>query len=221
MNNESISGSDPLQPSSCRQRWLCIKALLVLLVSCLSFHMHLAQAHEHAAKPQAQQGRHKAPERRAASKPTPHTPPKKEKPKTVRSHAKPATHERKIASHHKMPSSRPSHVQQGKASYYGGTTLNGRLTASGERFNQNELTAAHPSLPFGTRIRVTNLANQRQVVVRVNDRGPFVRGRIIDVSTAAAQRMNMTGQGVAQVRLEVLRGEEVASSRAVQKSPVS
>ncbi|BBG29601.1 septal ring lytic transglycosylase RlpA family protein [Zymobacter palmae] len=218
MNKHSVKAQRPLQQSSYRQRWCGFKALLVLLVSCLSFQMHIAQAHEHAAKPQAQQGRQKSPERRAASKPTPHTPPKKEKPKATPSRTKPAAFERKIAVQHKTS---PSRVQQGKASYYGGAALNGRLTASGERFNQNELTAAHPTLPFGTRIRVTNLSNQRQVVVRVNDRGPFVKGRILDVSTAAAQRMNMTGQGVAQVRVEVLKGEEVASSRTAQKAPVS
>lgn len=221
MNRISAKACASLQPSTYRRQWRGFKTVLVLLVSCLSFPSYLAQAHEHATQPQTQQGRHKTPERRATAKPAPRTPPKKEKPKASSSHTKVAEPQHRNAVHHAALPNKPSHVQQGKASFYGGTALNGRLTASGERFNQNELTAAHPSLPFGTRIRVTNLANQRQVVVRVNDRGPFVKGRILDVSTAAAQRMNMTAQGVAQVRMEVLKGENVASSRTVQKAPLS
>jgi rare lipoprotein A len=86
------------------------------------------------------------------------------------------------------------------ASYY----YEGQKTASGARFNPNGLTAAHRSLPFGTRVRVTNRANGRSVVVTINDRGPFIRGRIIDLSRGAAQAINMTGAGVARVSLEVL-----------------
>ena len=71
-------------------------------------------------------------------------------------------------------------------------------------FNQNALTAAHRSLPFGTRVRVTNLNNERSVVVRINDRGPFVRGRVIDVSRAAAERLDMLRAGVVPVRIEAL-----------------
>ena len=77
-------------------------------------------------------------------------------------------------------------------------------TASGERFDQHALTAAHRSLPFGTRVRVTNLNNERSVVLRINDRGPFVRGRIIDVSRAAAVRLDMLRAGVVPVRVETL-----------------
>ena len=81
--------------------------------------------------------------------------------------------------------------------------LRGELeTASGEKFNANELTAAHPTLPFGTRLRVTNVANGRSVIVRVNDRGPFVRGRAVDVSSSAAERIGMIDQGVAKVKLD-------------------
>lgn len=221
MNKISVKACVSLQPATHRQRWRGFKTVLVLLVSCLSFQSHFAQANEHATKPHAQQGRQKTPERRAPAKPTPHTPPKKERPKAPVSSTKAAKPQHKSVTHHADSPRKPSSVQQGKASFYGGSALNGRLTASGERFDQNELTAAHPSLPFGTRIRVTNLANQRQVVVRVNDRGPFVKGRILDVSTAAAQRMNMTAQGVAQVRMEVLRGENVASARTAQKAPLS
>ena len=94
-------------------------------------------------------------------------------------------------------------TQTGKASYYG-DRHHGNKTASGERFDQHALTAAHRSLPFGTRVRVTNLSNDKSVVVRINDRGPFVRGRIIDVSRAAAERLDMLRAGVVPVRLEPL-----------------
>ena len=86
------------------------------------------------------------------------------------------------------------------ASFYGEDSE----TASGEKFNPNELTAAHPTLPFGTRLRVTNVANGRSVIVRVNDRGPFVRGRTVDVSSSAAERIGMIDQGVAKVKLDVI-----------------
>jgi rare lipoprotein A len=89
----------------------------------------------------------------------------------------------------------------GVASFY----TEGTLTASGERFNTHQLTAAHPTLPFGTRLRVTNLATGRAVTVRVNDRGPFVRGRVVDVSYSAAETLGMLGGGIAKVKLDVLR----------------
>jgi rare lipoprotein A len=93
--------------------------------------------------------------------------------------------------------------ETGKASYYA-QAHHGKRTASGERFDQNALTAAHRTLPFGTRVRVTNLNNERSVVVRINDRGPFVRGRVIDVSRAAAVRLDMLRAGVVPVRVEAL-----------------
>ena len=93
--------------------------------------------------------------------------------------------------------------QVGTASWYG-PGFQGRRTANGERFDQNALTAAHRTLPFGTRVRVTNLNNERSVVVRINDRGPFVRGRVIDVSRAAAVRLDMLRAGVVPVRVEAL-----------------
>jgi rare lipoprotein A len=92
------------------------------------------------------------------------------------------------------------HASSGVASYY----WQGTRTASGERFNPKELTAAHPSLPFGTKVRVTNVSTGKSVTVRVNDRGPFVRGRVIDVSHSAAQSLGMVGQGVAKVKLDVV-----------------
>ena len=91
----------------------------------------------------------------------------------------------------------------GTASYYG-ARHHGKRTASGEPFNQNALTAAHPRLPFGTRLLVTNLSNKKSVVVRVNDRGPYTRGRIIDVSRKAAQQLGMLRSGTAKVRVQGL-----------------
>ena len=95
-------------------------------------------------------------------------------------------------------------VQQGKASYYG-ARHHGRKTASGEPFNKNALTAAHRTLPFGTRVRVTNLNNQQSIVVRINDRGPYAKGRIIDLSEQAAREINMIRAGVAKVKVERLK----------------
>jgi rare lipoprotein A len=94
-------------------------------------------------------------------------------------------------------------IGQGEASYYG-HELAGNRTASGERFNPNGLTAAHRTLPLGTRLRVTNVANGRSVIVRINDRGPFVGRRLIDVSLGAAREINMVRSGKAQVRLELV-----------------
>jgi rare lipoprotein A len=92
---------------------------------------------------------------------------------------------------------------RGIASFYG-YDFAGNRTASGQRFNPEAMTAAHRSLPFGTKVRVTNTRNGRSVVLRINDRGPFIRGRIIDVSTGAARVLGMMGSGVAPVRVEVL-----------------
>lgn len=90
--------------------------------------------------------------------------------------------------------------EEGIASYYA-DRYHGRQTASGERFDQGELTAAHRTLPFGTRVRVIHLGNGRETVVRINDRGPFVRGRIIDVSQRAAEELEMRRAGTAVVRI--------------------
>jgi rare lipoprotein A len=92
-------------------------------------------------------------------------------------------------------------ASHGIASFY----TEGTKTASGEKFNTHELTAAHPTLPFGTRLRVTNVASGQSVTVRVNDRGPYVRSRIVDVSYAAAETLGMVGGGVAKVKLEVVQ----------------
>ncbi|WP_282361769.1 septal ring lytic transglycosylase RlpA family protein [Pseudomonas sp. PS01300] len=93
--------------------------------------------------------------------------------------------------------------QTGTASYYG-SRHHGKRTASGEPFDQHGLTAAHRSLPFGTRVQVTNLANDRRVVVRINDRGPHTRGRLIDLSRAAADQLGMLRSGTARVRVQSL-----------------
>lgn len=89
----------------------------------------------------------------------------------------------------------------GLASYYG-ERFHGRRTASGERHDREAFTCAHPTAPFGTRLRVTDLATGRSVVVRVNDRGPFVKGRVIDLSLAAARSLGIVGRGLARVRVE-------------------
>jgi rare lipoprotein A len=94
-------------------------------------------------------------------------------------------------------------TEQGFASWYG-DQFHGKKTASGETYNMYTMTAAHRYAPFGTQIRVTNLENNRQTVVKINDRGPFVRGRIIDLSKKAAEEIGMIGAGTARVRLEFL-----------------
>jgi len=92
-------------------------------------------------------------------------------------------------------------ASHGVASYY----TEGTKTASGEKFNTLEMTAAHPTLPFGTKLRVTNVASGRSVTVRVNDRGPYVQGRVVDVSYSAADALGMVGKGVAKVKLDVVQ----------------
>jgi rare lipoprotein A len=98
----------------------------------------------------------------------------------------------------------PDYESVGLASYYG-RKFHGRKTANGERFNMHAMTAAHKGLPFGAMVKVTHLRNGRSVTVRINDRGPFVKGRIIDLSYAAAKRLRMISQGIARVRLRVER----------------
>jgi rare lipoprotein A len=93
--------------------------------------------------------------------------------------------------------------QVGTASWYG-SYFHGKETASGEAFNMYDLTAAHPTLPLGTYVKVTNLRNGRTVVVRVNDRGPVVEGRIIDLSYEAARVLHLENQGIQQVRLDLV-----------------
>lgn len=103
------------------------------------------------------------------------------------------------------PPARTGASLTGAASWYG-AKYHGRQTASGERYDMEALTAAHRTLPFGTRIRVTNLGNGRRIVLRVNDRGPFVPGRVLDVSRRAARELGFLEAGLATVRIEVLGG---------------
>lgn len=95
-----------------------------------------------------------------------------------------------------------SQVQSGKASFYA-DKFEGRTTASGERYKHNKLTAAHKTLPFGTKVKVTNTANNQSVEVVINDRGPYVEGRIIDLSKSAAEKLGFVNQGLADVTLQV------------------
>lgn len=97
-----------------------------------------------------------------------------------------------------------SFEQTGMASYYA-REFDGRKTASGERYDMNDFTAAHPALPFGTRVKVTNLSNHQSVVVRVNDRGPHKKNRIIDMSFSAAKKIGLIASGTAKVSLEVVK----------------
>src|SRR5262249_29557651 len=103
------------------------------------------------------------------------------------------------------------HHETGVASFYG-REWQGHRTASGEPVGPNAFTAAHPTLPFGTRIRVTNLENGRHVVVRINDRGPFAHDRVLDLSRAAARKLDFIAAGTARVRIDVLKSRAVAAS---------
>jgi rare lipoprotein A len=107
------------------------------------------------------------------------------------------------------PAPAPSFSQVGVASYYAAKFEN-RKTADGERFKSDGFTAAHRTLPIGTMVRVTNLNNQRSVVVRINDRGPFARHRIIDLSPAAAKALGIRDQGLMRVKIEAL-GRQAAA----------
>lgn len=101
------------------------------------------------------------------------------------------------------PAAPAPYVETGTASWYG-PNHDGKRTASGERFDMNAMTAAHRTLPFGTVVEVTNLENQRSVRVRINDRGPYARNRILDLSAAAARRLGIKTKGTARVRIEVV-----------------
>ncbi len=100
--------------------------------------------------------------------------------------------------------SNAGYVEYGLASYYA-EEFHGRKTASGEIYNMWDFSCAHKKLPFGTELKVTNLENNKSILVRVNDRGPFVKGRIIDLSYAAAKKIGMLGQGVIKVKLEIIK----------------
>jgi rare lipoprotein A len=109
---------------------------------------------------------------------------------------------RPIARHHSPHhDAGPRTASNGVASFY----TEGTETASGEKYDMHELTAAHPTLPFGTKLRVTNVSTGRSVTVRVNDRGPYAKGRVVDVSYSAAEALGMVNKGVANVKLDVVQ----------------
>jgi peptidoglycan lytic transglycosylase len=113
-------------------------------------------------------------------------------------------------------------VQTGKASFYA-DRFDGHLTSSGERYHHKQLTAAHKTLPFGTIVRVTNVANNKSVEVRINDRGPYVDGRIIDLSRSAAEKLGFVNQGLADVKLEVVdpgNGKESSLPKPIDRVSV-
>lgn len=105
-----------------------------------------------------------------------------------------------------IPREEPQYDRTGFASWYG-PQFHGKKTANGDKFNQNALTAAHPTLPLPSLVRVTNLENGKTLVVMVNDRGPFARGRILDVSKRAAQLLGFEQNGIAKVRVQYLKGQ--------------
>jgi rare lipoprotein A len=113
-------------------------------------------------------------------------------------------------------------VQTGKASFYA-DKFEGSITASGEKYKHSKLTAAHKTLPFGTKVRVTNLANDKSVEVTINDRGPYVEGRVIDLSRAAADALGFANYGLADVKLEVTDpgdGKVTAMGRTIDQVTV-
>ena len=135
----------------------------------------------------------------------------------VMTSSRPAVQEgaRKTVARHRAPSVVARYHAQPASEQQTGATKRGNYglasfysydphTASGEKFDKNELTAAHRTLPFGTRLRVTDVDTGRSVTVRVNDRGPFVRGRVVDVSSSAAETLGITGKGVAKVKVDVV-----------------
>jgi len=111
----------------------------------------------------------------------------------------------------------PTSIELGVASWYGGRWI-GRLTASGERYQTYDFTAAHKKLPFNTFVRVVDLKSGKTIIVRINNRGPFVRGRIIDLSVEAAKKLGTYQNGLAKVRLEVLRPIPIMASPNLKTS---
>ena len=124
----------------------------------------------------------------------------------------------KIGSQWYYPKEDYSYVEEGMASWYG-EDFNGKMTANGERYNMNTLTAAHRTLPLPSIVKVTNLQNGRSIVVRVNDRGPYVKNRIIDLSKHGAQLLGYMGQGTTRVRVEVMAKESKALKLAMLNEP--
>lgn len=111
-------------------------------------------------------------------------------------------------------------IQEGNASFYS-DSFEGRITASGERYSHLKATCAHVSIPFGSLVKITNLENNQTAIARVNDRGPFVPDRILDVSKSVAERLGIIGKGFARVRIEVIDNQGVALEEAKTQSPKS
>ncbi|MBA3916117.1 MAG: septal ring lytic transglycosylase RlpA family protein [Acidobacteriales bacterium] len=124
----------------------------------------------------------------------------------IRSSEYPALNARQQAAEAPKPPASPKPYQVGKASWYG-EDFDGKTTASGEPFNMYDMTAAHRELPLGTLVKVTNLHNGKVVVVRVNDRGPMIPGRIIDLSYSAASALNFRSKGVQRVRIDLIKAQ--------------
>jgi rare lipoprotein A len=112
----------------------------------------------------------------------------------------------------------PAFVETGIASWYGGRWI-GRLTANGETYAQGDITAAHKKLPFNTHVRVTDLKTGKDIVVRINNRGPFIKGRIIDLSVLAAKQLGTYDRGLAKVRIEALREVPVMAKPNLRVPP--
>jgi rare lipoprotein A len=129
----------------------------------------------------------------------------------------PRSPETQEASPSTLPALTPSIIGTGLASWYG-AKHHGKRTASGEIFDQNKFTAAHRTLPWGSIVRVTNLDNGKSVEVRINDRGPFTKARIIDLSRAAARALGMVQSGVSPVRMELLSPGEISNDLVLQNS---
>jgi rare lipoprotein A len=110
-----------------------------------------------------------------------------------------------------------SHEETGIASWYSVKTNRGTQTASGEKFNENALTAAHKKLKFGTLVRVTNLSNKKSIVVRINDRGPFIKGRIIDLSVAGAKALGFYKNGITKVKIETVQVDKAPKAIIIKR----
>lgn len=115
---------------------------------------------------------------------------------------------------------KPVSTETGIASWYGGRWI-GRLTANGERYKANDMTAAHKKLPFNTKVRVVDLKTNKSVIVRINNRGPFKKGRIVDLSVAAARQLGTYERGLAKVRIEVLREIPVLEKPNMRTKPAA
>jgi rare lipoprotein A (peptidoglycan hydrolase) len=115
---------------------------------------------------------------------------------------------------------KPLHKEVGEASWYG-PGFQGQETANGETFNKNEMTAAHPSLPMGTMAKVTNLENGKKVDVRINDRGPFAKNRAIDLSSAAAKKLDMKKDGTTDVKIETKSVKKKSTARKSSKKKLA